>query len=777
MKRQTALQITSFLAITGACLPAAAQTASPTVALPEVDVVAITPLGGSGVERSKVPYNVETLSREEFEQTHQNEITEALARRLPGISTNDVIGSPLVQELDYRGFVASPIPGTPQGLAVYQNGVRINEAWGDGVNWDAIPSIAIDRTTIESGNPIFGLNALGGAVILDMKNGFTYQGTMFDGRFGSRMRRQAEFEYGKTLDNWGLYFAAESLHDNGYRYFGGTHVNRGYADLGYRAEGNELHLAFTGGRTNLGVAGTTPEELVDLNPSAVFTTPQTTQNTVGMVQLNGKFDVTNTLTVNTVGYLRSFDQAHVDGNISNFVSCGGATLCDGNGNATSIPDVTGGTQLVGEDDDNWTRSRSVGATVQLTDTDKIIGHDNKFTFGVSYDHGWTNFKGSSYIGILGPNYVVTNLQPTPINEPASDVSPTNLNAQNGYLGVYVLDAFDVTRELTVTVGARYNNAQIDLADQSGQSPSLTSTNNFQHINPGAGATYKITPNVSAYASWSEANRTPTPLELGCANPNQPCMIDNFLVSDPPLKQVISQTVEAGFKGNFDVAEVVPGRLEWSAGIFRTMSDNDILSVPSQVTGFGFFQNAGTTRRQGVETSLNYRAEKWNAYINYTYLDATFRTPVSLSSPNNPFADANGNIQVMPGDSLPGVPRNRLKFGVDYSITPEWKVGGDFVYESSRYFFGDQINALSPLPGYETVNLRSSYQVTKNVQVYGLVENAFNQRYATYGALFESDSTINPNTGVAFPGFSTFTNPKAVTVAPPIGVYIGLKATL
>ena len=613
----------SSMALTAYQTHAWAQAAE-TVTLSEIDVVATTPLGGSGIERAKVPYNTETLTSAEFQQTRQNEITEALSRRLPGISTNDVIGSPLVQELDYRGFVASPIPGTPEGLAVYQNGVRINEAWGDSVNWDAIPSIAIDRTTVESGNPIFGLNALGGAVILDMKNGFTFQGITIDGRFGSRMRRLAQFEYGKTIDNWGFYFAAESLHDNGYRYDGGTHVNRGYADLGYRAEGNEAHLSFTGGRTNLGVAGTTPEELVDLNRSSVFTTPQTTQNTVGMVQLNTKFNVTNTLTINTVSYLRSFDQAHVDGNISNFASCGGATLCDGNGNTTSIPDVTNGA-IVGELDDNWTRSRTIGTTVQLTDTDEILGHKNYFTAGVSYDHGWTNFKGQSQIGtISAPNFVVQG-SGFIINEPASDVSPTDLNAQNGYLGVYVLDAFDITNQLTVTAGARYNNAQINLNDLTGQSPDLTSSNNFQHINPGVGATYKITPNVSAYANWSEANRAPTPLELGCANPNQPCMIDNFLVSDPPLKQVVSNTIEAGFKGNLDVAEVLPGRLDWSAGVFRTLSDNDILSVPSQVTGFGFFQNAGTTRRQGVETSLNYRTERWNAYINYTFIDATFRT--------------------------------------------------------------------------------------------------------------------------------------------------------
>jgi len=168
---------------------------------------------------------------------------------------------------------------------------------------------------------------------------------------------------------------------------------------------------------------------------------------------------------------------------------------------------------------------------------------NKFTFGVSFDHGWTNFNANEQLGVLNPYDLTVAGLGVVINEPASDVTTVKLNASNSYLGVYALDALDLTDQLTVTAGARYNYASIALYDLNGTS--LNGNAKYTRVNPMAGLTYKITPEIAAYASYSEANRAPTPLELGCANPNQPCLIDNFLVSDPPLKQVVSQTIESG----------------------------------------------------------------------------------------------------------------------------------------------------------------------------------------------------------------------------------------
>ncbi len=163
-----------------AMLPAAAVAQG--VGLPEIQVVTTSPLPGAGLDRDKVPAMVQTLSADDFQRTYSPSVTDTLMQRIPGVSTTDVQGNGFVQDLRYRGFVASPVPGTPQGIAVYLNGIRVNEAFGDTVNWDLIPTNAIDRADVWTNNPVFGLNALGGAVNIRMKNGFTYQASRPRGR-------------------------------------------------------------------------------------------------------------------------------------------------------------------------------------------------------------------------------------------------------------------------------------------------------------------------------------------------------------------------------------------------------------------------------------------------------------------------------------------------------------------------------------------------------------------------------------------------------------------
>ena len=143
--------------------------------------------------------------------------------------------------------------------------------------------------------------------------------------------------------------------------------------------------------------------------------------------------------------------------------------------------------------------------------------------------------------------------------------------------------------LTVTAGGRFNYAGINLNGENGAL--LNGFSNFFHVNPTIGFTYKLTPDINFYAGYAMTNRAPTPLELGCADPNNPCIIDNFLVSDPKLKQVVGQSFELGFRGQNALA--IPlgpqwGKLQWSAGLFRTTLNNDILPQQSPANGFGFF---------------------------------------------------------------------------------------------------------------------------------------------------------------------------------------------
>jgi iron complex outermembrane recepter protein len=803
--------------------PEAAAAQSTGGALPTVEVVATTPLG-TGTSALNVPSETQIITGEEIGDLNQQTLQDALARRTPGVSVTDSQGSPLYESVDFRGESATPVPGTPEGLAVYMNGVRINESYGDVVNWNLIPPSAIDNAQIVTGNPVFGLNALAGAVVMKMKNGFTWQGTEINLQGGMDYTAQGYAEYGITKGNWAYYVDIDGITTNGFRYFGQSDAGRAYGDIGYRAEGNEVHLSMTGGAAGVGIAGTTALQLEQEDPWAVFTTPQTTRNAAEMISLTDESHITPNLTFNGNVYFRNYASTHHDGNISDFYSCAdpGGYACNSNdidpttgintvgplspGNTsaaagtTPLRDPLGGTAPdgtpLGETDSNFVHSLSTGATGELTDTDRILGHANTITAGVSIDHGWSHFIGSSILSTLPPDFVVPWTDEI-IDEPGYDVAPTDVRAQNTYLGVYVLDNFNITDRLTLHAGARFNDAWINLTNALGgpaaavsQSfgtyPLLNSSNNFNRINPVAGLSYLITPEISVYGSYSEANRAPTPLELGCSSPQLPCQIDNFLVADPPLQQIVSRTFEAGFKGSNAIAWAwAPGRLDWSVAGYHTVNYNDIYSVPSpDVVGLGYYSNAGDTLREGVDIGATYTTDRWDAYASYSYIKAEFLTPTSLSSPNNPTADANGFIQVEPGDNLPGIPNHKFKFGIDYEVLPGWKVGGDVVYHSSQYYFGAENNTITPaggpyynpqVSGYTTLDLRTSYQVTKNIQIYGLINNALDYRGASYGILYSPGDIENQTTGACLPGyFCPNGDPRAITVAPPVEAFVGLK---
>ncbi|KIZ37878.1 TonB-dependent receptor plug domain-containing protein, partial [Rhodopseudomonas palustris] len=174
-----------------------------------------TPTPGAGIDVDKVASSINAVGAAQIQRTGSLNIADALQQRVPGVVLSDVTGNPFQPDVQFRGFVASPVAGTPQGLAVYQNGVRVNEAFGDTVNWDLIPTAAIRSVTVVTNNPAFGLNALGGAVNVQMKDGFNYQGAELDVMGGSYGRVQGSAQWGKQVDQFAIYGALEGLHDGG----------------------------------------------------------------------------------------------------------------------------------------------------------------------------------------------------------------------------------------------------------------------------------------------------------------------------------------------------------------------------------------------------------------------------------------------------------------------------------------------------------------------------------------------------------------------------------
>jgi len=807
------MAVVTTIGVAGAARAQAPAPAQVPVALPTVEVISTTPIPArtttvrrapattttaapqpqqapapaatrpdpAAIDRDKVPSNTQVLTSTDFRPEYSTNLLDALGRSLPGVFIGDQTGNPFQRDVNYRGFTASPVPGTPQGLAVYQNGVRINESYGDVVNWDLIPEMAINRLTLVPNSPIFGLNAIGGAISIEMKNGFNYQGKEVDGQVGSYGRVRGGAQAGFQNGNLAAYVVADAINDAGWRDFASdSKLRRMYVDLGARNDTTEFHVNFTGADNRLSGTVATPVELLNQRWSSVWTWPQPTHVQLAFLTSSLTYTPTDTLSFTGNVYFRGLRQSHVDGNNTEAHPCDTdpAFLCIGD-----IPDTpinqngptpnTLGNSFLGELDRSSTKTNSFGGSGQMASSDKVFGHDNRFVMGFSLDHGRTRFTGNSELGTVDQNLFVTGTGVV-IDQPLADLTPVNLRATNTYAGFYATDTFDITQRLSVTAGGRFNIAQIELQDQTGTNPDLNSTNRFQRFNPVIGATYKISPNVTVYGGYSEANRAPTPLELGCSDPTRPCMIDAFLVSDPPLKQVVARTVEGGVRGSFGGANDKE-RLSWAFGIFHTANTDDIINVASEVPLFGFFQNAGRTLRQGIEAKVNYQNDRWNAYANYTFVDATYQSAIALNSPNNPAAPDPDNpvIQVHPGDHIPGIPAHRFKAGAEYNVTDRWKIGADLNVVGSQYLIHDDSNQNPKVPAYWVANLHSSYQINKAFEVFGLINNLFNNHYYVAGTFFDTGGFTSANPAV--PNFLALNDPRTFVPGMPFAAYAGVRA--
>jgi outer membrane receptor protein involved in Fe transport len=751
-------------------------------ALPTRVVYPTTPVSGSasssssGIDVDKVPASVNIVDVNQIQRTQSLNIADALQKYVPGIIVSEVTGNPFQPDVQFRGFVASPVAGTPQGLAVYQNGVRSNEAFGDMVHWDLIPTAAIRSLTVVTNNPAFGLNALGGAVNVQMKSGFNYRGAEIDTMGGSFGRMQSSAQWGKQVDNFSLYGALEALRDAGFRNFSASNVRRFYGDVGYKNDVSEVHINMGVADNNFGAAATVPIELLQQYYGATYTTPQTSTNRVGYFNLTGKVEATPAWTVEGGAHVRVFDQRTLDGNPTGTQPCGAdpTLLCFGDGstpanglNGTQLANPFEPNAVLGENDRTKTRSTTTGVSLQATNSDQLFGRSNQFVVGASFDSSVTRFSTSAELGTIGTNYVVSGsgIFLGQSGDPVS-IGPVALRTTNQYSGLYALDTFDVTNAFSITGGGRFNYARITLEDQIGSA--LNGNETFNRFNPIIGGTYKIGPGLTAYAGYSEANRAPTPLELGCADPAHPCIIAAFLVSDPPLKQVVSRTIEAGLRGT---KELNIGTLAWKLGAFRANNTDDILAIPSPVLqGFGYFQNVGSTRRQGIEAEVTLKSTTLQLYASYALVDARFLDALQVGS-NSPFADADGNVQILPGNRIPAIPRNRIKAGIDYSVTDAFKVGGDALFVGSQYFVGDESNQAQRLSSYAVFNLHASYQIDKMFQIYARADNIFDNRYATYGRFFDTGAVPSFVNGGA-----PFTDPRSVSPARPRAFYAGLRTT-
>ncbi|MCW2236379.1 TonB-dependent receptor [Azospirillum canadense] len=761
------------------------------VALAPVNVTT-TPLVGPGIEADKVPANLTGVTKEDLSERGAPDLTGTLERRVPSVNLNAAQNNPFQPDLQFRGFTASPLVGNAQGLAAYQNGVRVNEVFGDTVNLDLIPDIAINDMDVVSNTPAFGLNALGGALSIRMKDGFTSQGGQLVFQGGSFGRVQGAFEYGRQIGNVAGYVAGQLLHEDGWREHSPTTLRQFYGDIGVRGSRGQLNVNLTAADNSLTGNGPAPIQLVEAARSHVFTYPDNTRNRLVMPTVRADYQVSDTLSLQGTAYLRHYERKTLNGDTVDAESCTvtdrnrdgiddrtrertalrtgqlclndtGPILYDSQGRpiADFLNDARGGVL-----NRTNTQSTSGGGTLQGTLEEPLFGHRNFLVVGASLDYGVTRFNASSELGTLTPDRTVDPVGLI-IAQPDGEIAPVSIRATNTYIGAYLSDTFNVTDALALTAGGRLNVARISTEDKLGSA--LNGTNTYTRFNPAAGVTYQLDKGLSSYFGYSESNRVPTAAELSCADPARPCTLTNFFLSDPPLKQVVGRTWEAGLRGT-DAPALEGLRFSWNAGLFRTDLSNDILNVASGVRGRGYFLNAGDTRRQGIEAGTKLAGKGWSVYVQYAYIEATFESDLVLNSPDNPNRDrATGTVRAHSGDSLPGVPAHRFKLGGSYSVTESWTVGSALTAYSGQTYTGDPSGSVGKVGGYATLDLNTSYQVTNNIQLFGLVQNVTNAHYATFGTF----GGVREIPLAEAPGA---TDPRFISAAPPRAVYGGVRVT-
>ena len=682
--------------------------------LPAVEVIGTVPLPGIGVPVNQVPGNVQSATGAQIERRQSLDLPEFLDHAFDGVSVNGAQSNPFQPDLNFRGFTASPLLGTPQGLSVFVDGVRVNEAFGDVVNWDLIPRAAISSVTLIPGsNPVFGLNTLGGALSVQTKSGFQYPGFSTRATGGAFGRRSLEAEYGGHGERVDYFVTANRFSETGWREHSPSDVRQLFAKTGFQDERTDIDVSLTLAGNALNGTQALPVSML-ANPRQAYTWPDRTENDLAFINAKASRFLNRDVLIAGNAYYRKLDTEGFFSNINDRFAPG---LPAGAGNRPAFNNL------------NSTDQRGYGASAQLTLLGDILGRGNQFNLGFSTDIGETSFTSLQQEAFFTADRGTAGAGPF--------TAATSVDTQNRYYGIYAADVLSLNGTLHLTLSGRYNRARIFIQDRSGATPALNGNHEFSRFNPAVGLTYNPGSALTAYAGYNEGMRVPTPAELTCADASAPCQLPSVFLTDPPLRPVIARTWEAGLRG------AAGERLKWRAGLFRTDLRDDIqFANTGQAVNSGFFTNIGSTRRQGAELGGEYRAGALAFRASYTYIAATYRTPFTMASANNNSAfDADGDgvpdsIRVNAGNRIPGIPRQMLKLRLEYETSDKLMAGLTLLSATGQFARGDENNQDSGgvVPGYGVLHLDGGYPLDRGWRLVAKVNNLLNRRYETFGVL-------------------------------------------
>ncbi|KDP89311.1 TonB-dependent receptor [Cupriavidus sp. SK-3] len=701
--------------------------------LKEVTVVAPAPLPSFSIPREAFPGNVQTATDADMERAKSGNLSSFLGENMESVVINDVQGNPYLKDILYRGYRLSSTLGAGQGLALYLDGVRQNSALGDVVDWTAIPEAAISTITLVPGsNPLYGLNALGGALALTTKSGETHPGVEADLSVGSHGRARLDVSAGQMLgDGWHAFVAGTGFREDGWRELSGSWLGNLFAKVGRSTTDTQWSVSLLGSTSSLSGNGLLPDSIYGVQRNAIYTAPDITRTRALQATLNGahQFNAEDQLAL--TAYLRVGRSQATTGDVS------GAyldRLLDCQGNAG---------------DDGCQPGNAPANAVFNTST--VNTHD----YGLSAQ--WSH-TGDIHSAVLGAAAALSraayrqDTQPATFNadrvavaDPAS--SPTTAASLDGRTTTFSLYASDTIKLLPhsyLTASARWNTSRTrtEMTLPNASDESFT----FSRLNPALGLSHQLLSGLTVFASASQGTRMPTAIELGCADPANACQLPTGLQADPYLRQVVSRTYEFG--GRWKAADAT----DLTLALYRSDRRDDILFERSPVSPLGFFTNFPKTRSQGLELGLRQRLGRLTLRAGYSYLQATYQADGQIQTP---FA---APVNVRPGTRMAGVPLHSFKLGVDWRATETVTLGGSMIVSSSRPVAGNEDGALTAqdprlasTAGFALFNLRASWQVDPRWQLYARVDNIFDRRYETYGqaglSVFPGGTLLQPGASV------------------------------
>ncbi len=693
------------------------------------------------------------LSRGDLARSGRPDLLGALTRQLPGVTLQDAQGNPWQPALVYRGQTASGAQGQAQGLAAYLDGARFNLPFGDTVSFDLVPDAALRDVELVDSSPVYGLNALGGALVLETATGRTDPGVTASAALGAYGAHDVSLAAGGAAGRVSAFAAVQFRGEGGWRDYSTSRLASGYADVGYDGVAAGLHAKLIAASTGLSGNGAAPGELLAVRRAAVFTHPDRTENRFARVSLHPWADLAPTTRLQAAFYLQWQRSRALNGDAADIEPCEDepGLLClesedDGEEESEVLTDRLGrpiralaGDPVYAVFNRGLLHSRALGMLAQITDRRALLGGTNVLTLGTSLDYGRSAFAASTVLGTLDRTRGVQVAGPV-IAQEDNAIAPVSVVARNLYAGFFAAETLPLGPSLHLEAGLRYNYAAIRLDDRLGSA--LDGRHSFTRLNPGIELDWDLAPALSLRAGYAETNRAPTPAELSCADPEAPCSLANFFVADPPLRQVVARTWELGGSGK---AAVGGWRLSWLASIYRAGSRDEIRRVASGVRGRAYFQNLGNARRQGIELSLVAEHGGFRVGATYALTDATNRSLVRIASPGNPDAEADGAITVRPGNRLPGVPRHSANLNLDYTgkmgggKAGAWRrisFGGTVSARSGQVLLGDEANRAPLVPGYVLVDLRAGIELLPGAMLFGEVRNLFDRAHATFGTFGE-----------------------------------------